>query len=107
MTLSCGPKLLIADELTTALDVTTQAQILKRLRQIALEDKIGILLITHDLSLLRAITDHLLVLQSGRVIETGATADVLSSPLSQAPAIKTGHRFWRARQRLLENTPHC
>ena len=77
MALSCNPKLLIADEPTTALDVTIQAQIMDLL--VELKDKINtaIILITHDLGVVAGIADRVAVMYAGKVVETGTTADFL------------------------------
>jgi peptide/nickel transport system ATP-binding protein len=80
MSMMAHPKLLIADEPTTALDVTTQAQILDLLRTLACEQKTAILFVTHDLNVAAALADRLLVLYAGRVVESGRLADILRSP---------------------------
>lgn len=79
--LSCDPRLIIADEPTTALDVTIQAQILDLLREI--KDKIdgSIMLITHDLGVIAEMADYVVVMYAGRVIETGTTAEIFRNPL--------------------------
>ena len=78
--LACSPKLIIADEPTTALDVTIQAQILDLLR--ALKEKINssIMLITHDLGVVASMADFVVVMYSGRVIEKGTAADIFHHP---------------------------
>ncbi len=80
MALSCGPELIIADEPTTALDVTIQAQILDLLRE--LKDKINasIMLITHDLGVIANMADYVVVMYSGRVVEKGTTEDIFHHP---------------------------
>jgi microcin C transport system ATP-binding protein len=80
MALANEPDLLIADEPTTAVDVTIQAQLLKLLTE--LRDKLGmaLLLITHDLGVVRKMADRVLVMNAGRVVEQGATADVFDNP---------------------------
>jgi oligopeptide/dipeptide ABC transporter ATP-binding protein len=80
MALSCNPKLLIADEPTTALDVTIQAQILELMKD--LRDRLGmsILLITHDLGVIAEMVDDVAVMYAGRVVERGSVADVFASP---------------------------
>ena len=78
--LICRPKLLIADEITTALDVTVQASILELLKQINKTDNTAILFISHDLSLIRKICNRVLVMQKGRVVEMGNTEKVFNNP---------------------------
>jgi oligopeptide transport system ATP-binding protein len=80
MAVALGPKLLIADEPTTALDVTVQAQILRLLDRLRAELRMGVLLITHDLGVAAEIADRIAVMYAGRIVETGAAADVLDSP---------------------------
>lgn len=77
MAITARPKLLIADEPTTALDVTTQARILDLLRRLVREDGMGCMLITHDLAVVSKIADHLAIMTEGTVVETGPTAEVL------------------------------
>lgn len=74
------PRLLIADEPTTALDLTIQAQILQLLRDLAQELNMALLLITHDLGVVSEMTDEVIVLYSGRAVERGKTVDVLENP---------------------------
>ena len=80
MALACSPKLIIADEPTTALDVTIQAQILELLR--GLKDKINssIMLITHDLGVIAEMADYVVVMYSGRVVEAGTAKEIFSNP---------------------------
>jgi len=78
--LACSPRLLIADEPTTALDVTIQAQILVELRRLCREDGIGILLITHDLGVVAEVADRVVVMYAGRVVEQGTVAEVFDAP---------------------------
>jgi oligopeptide transport system ATP-binding protein len=80
MALACSPELLIADEPTTALDVTVQAGILRLLDRLRREESLSVVLITHDLSVLSSIADRLYVFYSGRVVESGPTSTVLASP---------------------------
>ena len=77
--LACDPKLLIADEPTTALDVTIQAQILDLLDRLVSEHDLSVLLITHDLGIVAGFTDRLYVMYSGKIIETGTTEDVFAA----------------------------
>lgn len=80
MALSCNPKLIIADEPTTALDVTIQAQILDLLRN--LKDKINssIMLITHDLGVIAEMADYVVVMYAGRIVEKGTAHEIFHSP---------------------------
>jgi microcin C transport system ATP-binding protein len=80
MALACRPKLLIADEPTTALDVTVQAQILELLDRLQAEMGMALLFITHDLNLVRRFTHRVGVMRHGRLVESGATADVFGAP---------------------------
>ena len=80
MALMCEPELLIADEPTTALDVTVQAQILRLLAELKQELGLGILLITHDLGIVARVADHVSVMYAGEVIESGRTADLFARP---------------------------
>ncbi len=80
MALSCSPKLLIADEPTTALDVTIQAQILEELRKLREETDAGIILVTHDLGVVADIADRIVVMYSGRVVEQGTLDQIFYDP---------------------------
>ncbi len=80
MALSCSPKLLIADEPTTALDVTIQAQILDELRQLRSESSAGIILVTHDLGVVADIADRVIVMYAGRVVEHGTLDQIFYDP---------------------------
>ncbi len=80
MALSCRPKVLIADEPTTALDVTVQAQILKLMRELRADFGAAILLITHDMGVVAEMADRVAVMRSGRVVEQGATRDIFGRP---------------------------
>ena len=80
MALACRPRLLIADEPTTALDVTVQAQIVDLLRELQAEFNLSILWITHDLALLNGFAARLLVMYAGRIVEEGPAADMLRDP---------------------------
>ena len=80
MALACRPSLLIADEPTTALDVTIQAQILDLIRDLRDEFQMALLLITHDLAMVRKIADHVHIMQGGRIVEHGPTRDILTNP---------------------------
>ncbi|MFS0836556.1 ABC transporter ATP-binding protein [Paenibacillus sp. 1P03SA] len=78
--LSCNPRLLVADEPTTALDVTIQAQILDLLRKIKEERRTSILLITHDLGVVAEMADHVVVMYAGQVIEESPMLDLFRNP---------------------------
>jgi peptide/nickel transport system ATP-binding protein len=79
MALACGPKLLIADEPTTALDVTIQAQILRLLDEIKRELGMGIILITHDMGVIAGRTDRVVVMYAGRKVETASTGELFAN----------------------------
>jgi ABC-type glutathione transport system ATPase component len=81
MALSLSPRLLIADEPTTALDVTTQAQILKLIKQIQATREMSVLFITHDFGVVADIADRVAVMRHGRVLESGTTVQVLREPV--------------------------
>jgi peptide/nickel transport system ATP-binding protein/oligopeptide transport system ATP-binding protein len=80
MALSCSPSLLIADEPTTALDVTIQAQILDELRQLRTETGAGVILVTHDLGVVADIADRIVVMYAGRVVEQGTLDEIFYDP---------------------------
>jgi oligopeptide transport system ATP-binding protein len=92
--LACRPKLLIADEPTTALDVTVQAGILRLLDRLRRENDLSVILITHDLGVMSAIADRVSIFYAGRVVEAGEREDVLRNPR---------HPYTRA---LLDALPH-
>ena len=80
MALANKPDILIADEPTTALDVTIQAQILDLLKQLKDDEGMGLLFITHDLGIVRRIADRVFVMQQGKVVESGPTAELFANP---------------------------
>jgi oligopeptide/dipeptide ABC transporter ATP-binding protein len=92
--LACGPRLLIADEPTTALDVTVQAGILRLLDALRRDRELSVILITHDLAVMSSIADRVSIFYAGRVVESGARSDVLTHPR---------HPYTRA---LLDALPH-
>ncbi len=92
--LACRPRLLIADEPTTALDVTVQAGILRLLDRLRREHELAVVLITHDLGVLSSIADRVSIFYAGRVVESGVREDVLQRPR---------HPYTRA---LLDALPH-
>ncbi|MCP4545875.1 MAG: ABC transporter ATP-binding protein [bacterium] len=81
MALACGPALLIADEPTTALDVTIQAQILRRLTHLRTSRNLAILLITHDLGVVAEVGSRVLVMYAGQVVESASVPDLFDTPL--------------------------
>lgn len=80
MALVCQPKVLIADEPTTALDVIVQAEILQLMMKLAREDGLAVLLITHDLGVVASVCDRVMVMYAGEIDESGLVEDVLRSP---------------------------
>ncbi|MCC3778514.1 ABC transporter ATP-binding protein [Streptomyces sp. UNOB3_S3] len=80
MALACDPRLLVADEPTTALDVTVQAQILGLLRELREETGMGLVLVTHDLGVAASSVDELLVMKDGRAVEHGPAREILARP---------------------------
>ncbi len=80
MALACKPKLLIADEPTTALDVTIQAQILDLVKDLQKEEDMSILFITHDMGVVAEVADRTVVMYNGEAVETGATTDIFARP---------------------------
>jgi peptide/nickel transport system ATP-binding protein len=103
MALACNPKLLIADEPTTALDVTVQAQILDLLRELQVETGMSIILITHDLGVVAEMADEVAVMYAGRVVERASAADLFADPQHPYTLGLLGSvpRLDKARDRLL------
>jgi len=101
MALAGRPRLLIADEPTTALDVTIQAQILDLVRKIQQDNAMSVLLITHDLGVIAEMSDRVAVMYAGRVVETGAVLDIFDRPahpytrglLASRPRIAAGAQW--------------
>lgn len=83
MALCTHPELIIADEPTTALDVSIQKQILALIKTLAKQHQVGVILITHDIGVIAEITDNVTVLRNGRIIETGTTPQVLGKPCEE------------------------
>jgi len=81
MALSCSPRILIADEPTTALDVLIQAQILSLLKKIKNDTQMSILLITHDLGVVAEVAERVMVMYAGEIVESGSVYDLFRSPL--------------------------
>jgi peptide/nickel transport system ATP-binding protein len=100
MALACKPRLLIADEPTTALDVTVQAQIIVLLRELAAEAGLSVLFITHDLGVVASLCDRVVVMYAGSVVEDGAVVDIFDHPahpytrklIDTVPRLGTGRR---------------
>lgn len=80
MALACDPKILIADEPTTALDVTIQAQILSLMNDLQRETNTSIMLITHDLGVVAQVADHILVMYSGKIVESAPVKELFENP---------------------------
>jgi oligopeptide/dipeptide ABC transporter ATP-binding protein len=80
MALSCGPQLLVADEPTTALDVTTQAQVLEEIRSLQAEMGMAMILVTHDLGVVAETCARAIVMYCGRIVESAPTAQLFASP---------------------------
>ena len=80
MALACEPKLLIADEPTTALDVTIQLQIVKLLQRLNKEKKMAVLFISHDLSLVKRLCDRIIVMHNGDIVEQGSAQEIFENP---------------------------
>ncbi len=95
MAIALRPKLLIADEPTTALDVTTQAEVLVLLKRLVREDGMGCMLITHDLAVVADMADEIVIMRQGEVVEAGATAKVFAEmkhPYTRALFEASGHQ---------------
>jgi oligopeptide/dipeptide ABC transporter ATP-binding protein len=103
MAMSCNPKLLIADEPTTALDVTIQAQILDLMRKLQKEFSTGMILITHDLGVVAEMCSDVMVMYAGKVVEYGTVEDIFCRPkhpytkglLESIPHFETGQKLKR------------
>src|SRR5437764_7159914 len=80
MALSCSPQVLIADEPTTALDVTIQAQLLAELKQLRTETSAGVIIVTHDHGVVADVADRVVVMYAGRVVEEGSLSEVFYDP---------------------------
>jgi len=92
--LACRPKVLIADEPTTALDVTIQGQILELIRNLREEINMAVVLITHDLGVVAAVADRVAVMYAGEIVETGRVEDIFKTP---------GHPYTRGLQEAIPN----
>ena len=80
MAMSCNPSLLIADEPTTALDVTVQKTILQLIKELQQKQQMGVIYITHDLGLVSEIADKVIVMYKGEIVETNTTKEIFSNP---------------------------
>jgi oligopeptide/dipeptide ABC transporter ATP-binding protein len=78
--MSCAPRLLIADEPTTSLDVTIQAQYLELLKEVQRSTGVAVILVTHDFGIVAANADRVAVMYAGRIVETGTTLEVFNEP---------------------------
>ncbi len=107
MALLCEPKPLIADEPTTALDVTVQAQILELLQQLSREQNMAILVITHDLGVVAGLADRVLVMYGGRIVEEGPVDPVFATPAHPYTKglLSSSPRLDEARAELLATIP--
>ena len=102
LAISCEPDLIIADEPTTALDVSIQHQILKLLKDLTVKRNLAVMIITHDMGVIAETTDRVIVMRYGKIVEQGKTSDILSNPqsneckslvMSVPPTNKKIHRF--------------
>jgi ABC-type dipeptide/oligopeptide/nickel transport system ATPase component len=108
MALACNPEILIADEPTTALDVTIQAQILDLMLQLRTDYQTAVMMITHDLGVIAEMAQRVVVMYAGKVVETASTAALFDDPkhpytrglLQSVPRL--GERARRGRRRLRE-----
>jgi ABC-type dipeptide/oligopeptide/nickel transport system ATPase component len=106
MALACGPQLLIADEPTTALDVTIQAQILELLNRLKAEFGMAILFVTHDLGVVAEMADDVVVMRHGRIVETAPVWQLFEQPkeaytrelIAAMPRLDTRAPVYKARQ---------
>jgi len=105
MALACRPKLLIADEPTTALDVTIQAQIMDLLAELQSEFGMAVILITHDLNLVKRFAARVGVMQGGKLVETGATESIFRAPQHEYTRLLLASRPQRIALPLPENPP--
>jgi oligopeptide/dipeptide ABC transporter ATP-binding protein len=110
MAIACEPAVLVADEPTTALDVTVQAEILQLLRDLQRQHQMSIVLITHDLGVVAGMADHVAVMYGGQIVERGAVHDVFERPahpytLGLQAALPSRHEGRRARLEPIEGSP--
>jgi ABC-type dipeptide/oligopeptide/nickel transport system ATPase component len=83
MAIACKPKLLIADEPTTALDVTVQQEVLKLLLQLSQESGMALIFVSHNLGVVQAVSERIAVMNAGKIVEIGETSQILNSPKAQ------------------------
>ncbi|WZL79141.1 ABC transporter ATP-binding protein [Eubacteriales bacterium mix99] len=108
--LACSPKLMIADEPTTALDVTIQAQIIKLLKEIQKNNNTSVIMITHDLGIVAGMADYISVMYAGRIVEQGTVFDIFNTPqhpytyalLKAVPSLKNENK---SELRIIPGTP--
>ena len=108
MAIACEPQLLIADEPTTALDVTIQRQVLKLLRRLSIQRNLSLVLVTHDFGVVAAMADEVAVMYAGRIVERGDVVDVFHSPkhpYTQALLAANPRRILDADDRTLKLEP--
>jgi oligopeptide/dipeptide ABC transporter ATP-binding protein len=110
MAIACSPKILIADEPTTALDVTVQAEILALLKDLQAETRMAIVLITHDLGVVAQVADHVAVMYGGQIVEQGTVDDLFERPahpymLGLQSAMPHGTEGRRERLEPIEGSP--
>ena len=114
MALACEPDLLIADEPTTALDVTVQAQILELLKRLQEQTGMSVMFITHNLGVVAEIADRVMVMYAGRIVEEGAVVPLLTRPLMpytqgllrSVPRLPTGGRRAQRLDAIAGNVPN-
>ena len=104
MALMCDPRLLIADEPTTAIDVTTQAQVLSLLRELQSAQDLAMIFITHDLGVVAQIADYVVVMYLGKVVEQGPVDDIFPQPL---PSLYQGSCWLRSQRSTLPHAKSC
>jgi peptide/nickel transport system ATP-binding protein len=105
MAIACSPRLLIADEPTTALDVTIQAQVLDLLDRLRKELSMGLILITHDLGVVSQWADRVVVMYAGREVEQASPARFSSIPCIPIPGVCWLHRRGCSPERIIRTAP--
>ena len=108
MAIALDPAVLIADEPTTALDVTVQAQIMELLEELQDERKMGLILITHDLGVVADVADRIAVMYAGRIVEQADVFDLYASPPTRTPrGCWSRSRGWTRRARSWPRSGVC